>query len=166
MHYAYGVYLLIEQPAQAIEEFKRELNVQPNDSETLMQIAYEYLKESNAAEALPWAQQAVDAAPNSFASHRALGEALVETGDTPRASPTWSSRSSSRQTVRARTSRWPRRISAWGGRPTPRVSVRSSPGWIAWRARIGTVRSLSAARIQSAAAGSTGFVTAAVTVRP
>jgi tetratricopeptide (TPR) repeat protein len=82
VHYAYGVYLLIEQPAQAIEEFKRELNVQPNDSETLMQIAYEYLKETNAAEALPWAQQAVDAAPNSFASHRALGEALVETGDT------------------------------------------------------------------------------------
>ena len=76
--------LLIEQPAQAIEEFKKELNLQPNDSETLMQIAYEYLKESNAAEALPWAQKAVDAAPNNYASHRALGEALVETGDTAR----------------------------------------------------------------------------------
>ena len=82
VHYAYGVYLLIEQPAQAIEEFKKELNVQPNDSETLMQIAYQYLKDSNAAEALPWAQKAVDAAPNNYASHRALGEALVETGNT------------------------------------------------------------------------------------
>jgi tetratricopeptide (TPR) repeat protein len=82
VHYAYGVYLLIEQPAQAIEEFKKELNVQPNDSETLMQIAYEYLKESNAAEALAWAQKAVDAAPNNYASHRALGEAMVETGNT------------------------------------------------------------------------------------
>jgi tetratricopeptide (TPR) repeat protein len=82
VHYAYGVYLLIEQPAQAIEEFKKELAIQPNDAESLMQIAYEYLKESNGAEALPWAQKAVDAAPNNFASHRALGEAMVETGDT------------------------------------------------------------------------------------
>jgi tetratricopeptide (TPR) repeat protein len=82
VHYAYAVYLLIEQPAQAIEEFKKELTIQPNDAESLMQIAYEYLKQSNAAEALPWAQKAVDAAPTNYASHRALGEALVETGDT------------------------------------------------------------------------------------
>jgi len=82
VHYAYALCLLIEQPAQAIEEFKKELNLQPNDAESLMQIAYEYLKESNAAEALPWAQKAVDTAPNNYASHRALGEALVETGDT------------------------------------------------------------------------------------
>ena len=64
VHYAYGVYLLIEQPDKAIEEFKRELQIQPNDPESLMQIAYEYLKESNADAAMPWAKQAVEAAPN------------------------------------------------------------------------------------------------------
>lgn len=81
IHYAYGVFLLIEQPTKAIEEFKRELEIQPNDPESLMQIAYQNLKDSDPASALPWAKQAVDAAPNVFASHRALGEALVGTGD-------------------------------------------------------------------------------------
>ena len=81
IHYAYGVFLLIEQPAKAIEEFKRELEIQPNDPESLMQIAYQNLKDSDPASALPWAKQAVEAAPNVFASHRALGEALVGTGD-------------------------------------------------------------------------------------
>src|SRR6476646_1118899 len=51
VHYAYGVYLLIEQPEKAIEEFKRELQIQPNHRDALMQIAYEYLKEGNAAAA-------------------------------------------------------------------------------------------------------------------
>jgi tetratricopeptide (TPR) repeat protein len=81
IHYAYGVFLLIEQPTKAIEEFKRELEIQPNDPESLMQIAYQNLKDSDPASALPWAKQAVEAAPNVFASHRALGEALVGTGD-------------------------------------------------------------------------------------
>jgi len=75
------VFLLIEQPAKAIEEFKRELEIQPNDAESLMQIAYQNLKDSDPASALPWAKQAVEAAPNVFAAHRALGEALVGTGD-------------------------------------------------------------------------------------
>ncbi len=81
IHYAYGVYLLIEQPAKAIEEFKRELAIQPSEAESLMQIAYQNLKDSDPASALPWAKQAVEAAPNVFAAHRALGEALVGTGD-------------------------------------------------------------------------------------
>jgi len=81
VHYAYGVFLLIEQPDKAIEQFKRELALQPNHSASLLQIAYEYLKEKNAEAALPWAEQAVEVAPNSFGSHKALGEALLETGD-------------------------------------------------------------------------------------
>ena len=81
VHYAYGVYLLIEQPEKAIEEFKRELQIQPNHLESLMQIAYEYLKESNGDAAMPWAKQAVEAAPNSFAAHKALGDALLASND-------------------------------------------------------------------------------------
>jgi tetratricopeptide (TPR) repeat protein len=81
VHYAFGVFLLIEQPDKAIEQFKRELALQPNHSASLVQIAYEYLKQKNAEAALPWAQQAVEAAPSSFGSHKALGDALLETGD-------------------------------------------------------------------------------------
>jgi tetratricopeptide (TPR) repeat protein len=81
VHYAYGVFLLVEQPDKAIEQFKRELALQPNHSVSLLQIAYEYLKEKNAEAALPWAKQAVEVAPNSFASHKALGDALLESGD-------------------------------------------------------------------------------------
>jgi len=81
VHYAYGVFLLLEQPDKAIEQFKRELALQPSHAPSLLQIAYQYLNEKNAEVALPWAKQAVEAAPNSFGSHKALGDALLETGD-------------------------------------------------------------------------------------
>jgi tetratricopeptide (TPR) repeat protein len=81
VHYAYGVYLLVEQPDKAIEEFKRELQVQPNHPDSLMQIAAEYIKESNPDAAMPWAKQAVDVAPNSFAAHKTLGDTLLASND-------------------------------------------------------------------------------------
>jgi tetratricopeptide (TPR) repeat protein len=81
VHYAYGVFLLQEQPDKAIDEFKRELELQPAHPSSLMQIAFEYLKRSDGAAALPWARQAVAAAPREFPAHKALGQALLETGD-------------------------------------------------------------------------------------
>lgn len=81
VHYAYAVFLLQEEPDKAIEEFKRELELQPGHAWSLMQIAYEYLKRGDAKTALPWAQQSVAAAPNAFPAHKALGQALLETGD-------------------------------------------------------------------------------------
>ncbi len=81
VHYANGVFLLQEQPDQAIDEFKRELEVQPGHAWSMMQIAFEYLKRGDGTSALPWAQQALAAAPNAFPAHKALGQALLETGD-------------------------------------------------------------------------------------
>ena len=81
VHYAYGVFLLGEEPDKAIQEFNRELELQPDHPWSLMQIAYEYLKRGEAQTALPWAQKAVAIAPNVFTSHKALGQALLETGD-------------------------------------------------------------------------------------
>lgn len=81
VHYAYGVFLLQEQPDKAIEEFTRELELQPGHSPSLTQIAYEYLKRGDAQTALPWAQKAAAAAPKEFTTHKALGQALLETGD-------------------------------------------------------------------------------------
>ena len=84
VHYAYGVYLLQEQPEKAIDEFKRELDLQPGHAQALMQIAFAYLTLGNAKDALTWAQQAVTAAPNSFAAHKALGQVLLEIGEVER----------------------------------------------------------------------------------
>jgi tetratricopeptide (TPR) repeat protein len=81
VHYAYGVFLLQEEPDKAIEELTRELELQPDHSWSLMQIAYEYLKRGDAQASLPWAKKAVAAAPNAFAARKALGQALLETGD-------------------------------------------------------------------------------------
>jgi tetratricopeptide (TPR) repeat protein len=81
VHYAYGVFLLLEQPDKAIEEFKRELEIQPGHGWSLMQIAFEYLKRSDGESALPWAKQAVEAEPDAFPARKALGQALLETGD-------------------------------------------------------------------------------------
>ena len=81
VHYAYGVYLLQEQPDRALDEFKRELELQPGHASSLMQLAYEYLKRGDGPAALDWARQSAVAAPRNFAARRALGQALLETGD-------------------------------------------------------------------------------------
>jgi tetratricopeptide (TPR) repeat protein len=80
-HYAFGVFLLQEKGEKAIEEFKRELEIQPDHPWSLMQMAFEYLKQGDAATALPIAKKAVAAAPNSFSARKALGQALLDSGD-------------------------------------------------------------------------------------
>jgi tetratricopeptide (TPR) repeat protein len=81
VHYAFGVFLLQERADEAIAEFKRELELQPGHPWSLMQLAYEYLKRGDAAAALPFAKQAVEAAPKAFQARKALGQALLETDD-------------------------------------------------------------------------------------
>ncbi len=81
VHYARAVFFLQEKPDRAIEEFKRELELQPGHPPSLMQIAFEYLNRGDAQTALTWAKQAVAAAPGEFPAHKALGQALLETGD-------------------------------------------------------------------------------------
>jgi tetratricopeptide (TPR) repeat protein len=81
VHYAYGICLLIEKPDKAIEEFKRELELQPDHPASMTQLAFEYENRGDGAAALPWAQKAVAAVPKDFAAHKALGQALLDTGD-------------------------------------------------------------------------------------
>ena len=81
VHYAFGVFLLQEKGERAIEEFKRELELQPAHPSSLMQLAFEYLKQGDAKTGLTWAQQAVAAAPKEFPARKALGQALLDTGD-------------------------------------------------------------------------------------
>ena len=81
VHYAFGVFLLQEKGVQAIDEFKRELEIQPQHPSSLMQIAFEYLKQGDAKSGLEYAKQAVAAAPEEFPAHKALGQALLDSGD-------------------------------------------------------------------------------------
>jgi tetratricopeptide (TPR) repeat protein len=81
VHYAYGVFLVGEQPDAAIAEFKTELEVSPRHPWAKLQLAFEYLRRSDWEAARPWAEQAVAEAPGLFVAHRALGQVLLETGD-------------------------------------------------------------------------------------
>ena len=81
VHYAYAVFLLQEEPDAAIAEFNRELEIQPGHPWSMMQMAFEYLKRGDAPAALPWAQKAVAGVPDAYPARRALGQALLDTGD-------------------------------------------------------------------------------------
>ena len=81
VHYAFGVFLLQEKGEKAIEEFRRELDIQPGHPWSLMQMAFEYLKQGDHSSALPLARQAVAAAPTAFPARKALGQALLDSGD-------------------------------------------------------------------------------------
>jgi tetratricopeptide (TPR) repeat protein len=81
VHYAFGVFLLAEQPDAAIEEFKRELKVAPQNVWAKTQIAFALIRRGDFDTAKPWAQQAVDQSPTEFVARNALGQVLLETGD-------------------------------------------------------------------------------------
>ena len=84
-HYAYGVFLLRDNPDVAIEEFRRELRISPKHVHARLQIAFEMIKQSRHAEGAPYAEEAVKLAPDLFAAHNALGRILLETGEIERA---------------------------------------------------------------------------------
>jgi len=81
VHYSYGVYLLSEQFEVAIEEFKRELKVAPQNMWAKTQIAFALIRAGDFEGAKPWAQEAVAASPTEFVARNALGQVLLETGD-------------------------------------------------------------------------------------
>lgn len=79
-NYAYGVFQLIDTPDAALESFRRELQVKPDNVPAMLQIAFEYIKRNDYEQALPFAQKAVDSAPEFFVTHNALGRVLLEVG--------------------------------------------------------------------------------------
>lgn len=85
IHYSYGVFLLLENPDTALEEFRRELQVWPSHISARLQIAFEYIKRDDYKAGLPFAEQAVELAPRLFTARNALGRILLELGETQRA---------------------------------------------------------------------------------
>ena len=80
-HYAFGIVLLNAEPDKAIEEFKQELQRTPTHVPAMLQIAFEYLKQSDWAAAKSWAEQAVTLEADSVPARQALGQALLELDD-------------------------------------------------------------------------------------
>jgi tetratricopeptide (TPR) repeat protein len=81
IHYLFGSFLILSDPDAGLLELKKELEVSPQSVPALLQIAFEYLRRSDAATALPYARQAAEIEPESFVAHNALGRALAESGD-------------------------------------------------------------------------------------
>lgn len=85
VHYAHGIFLMRDNPDAGLEAFKRELQLSPKHVAARLQIAFEYIKRSEHAGGLPYAEEAARLAPELFATHNALGRILLETGETERA---------------------------------------------------------------------------------
>jgi tetratricopeptide (TPR) repeat protein len=85
LHYGYGAYLLRKGNASAaIEQFEKEIEVDPEAVYARLEIAFELIRDGQHARALPYAEQAVQIAPGLFAAHNALGRALFEIGQAKR----------------------------------------------------------------------------------
>jgi tetratricopeptide (TPR) repeat protein len=81
LHFAYGAFLLGEEPDLALEELQKELKISPNHSLALLSIAFEYIRRSDFATARIWAEKAVAAEPGDFVARKALGQVLLEQGE-------------------------------------------------------------------------------------
>ncbi|MBA2301672.1 MAG: tetratricopeptide repeat protein [Acidobacteria bacterium] len=85
VHYAYGVFLLDDNPDAAAKQFQRELKISPSHVPARLQIAFTHIKNRDYAAGLPLAEEAVRLDPASFPARNALGRILIETGDVARA---------------------------------------------------------------------------------
>ncbi len=85
VHFARGAFLMEIAPDQALQEFRREIELNPSNANALLQLARLAIKQGDPEKALAYARRSVKADPNAPAGHRVLGEALLETGEVPAA---------------------------------------------------------------------------------
>jgi len=81
VHYLYGSFLLANDADGGLREFQKELELNPKHAEALVTIALEYERLGDSDKASPYAQRAVEAAPQFFAAHGALGRLLTNSGE-------------------------------------------------------------------------------------
>jgi tetratricopeptide (TPR) repeat protein len=82
LHYAYGTALLaLSEFDEAVAQMHAEMRLSPTSELPLICLASIALRQHKAAEAIEWAQHALDIAPNSVEAHYLLGRASLENGD-------------------------------------------------------------------------------------
>jgi len=82
VHYAYGVFLLKDNPTLALDEFRREIQLSPSNYVARIQLALELQRTADYEQALKYAKQALALAPKDFVAHVACGRALLALGKT------------------------------------------------------------------------------------
>jgi tetratricopeptide (TPR) repeat protein len=85
VHYALGVYLQPEEPDRAAREFRRELELSPDNHVAMLQLASMELRRGNTEVALEMSERGMELAPESPAAHLMLGRSLLESGEAARA---------------------------------------------------------------------------------
>jgi tetratricopeptide (TPR) repeat protein len=80
-HYLYGMLMLVADQDETVTQCKLELTVAPDNVPVMSFLAWVLLLEGHPAQALPYAQKAVAAAPVFANAQMVLGRSLAETGD-------------------------------------------------------------------------------------
>jgi tetratricopeptide (TPR) repeat protein len=81
VHYLYACSLLAANPDQAIQEFRRELELTPASGGTLTMLAWALLNRGEYAMARPYAEKAARNEPRYPLAQYVLGRSMAETGD-------------------------------------------------------------------------------------
>ena len=84
VHYLRGTFLLVADTAQAVDEFKEELRVNPSNSAAGAMLAWVLLRAGELQTALPYAEKAATLAPDYAIAQFVYGRLLVETGSVER----------------------------------------------------------------------------------
>jgi len=85
VRYAWGVFLLQDEPEAALGEFRRTLRLDPAHVPAMCRIAVQMVKQGLYEEALPTADLAARTNPQNFVARNVLGRVLLELGETDRA---------------------------------------------------------------------------------
>jgi tetratricopeptide (TPR) repeat protein len=81
LHYGYGLSLAQQGRPEAIEEFRKEIDLHPDHVLAQLELAFNLLARGRTGEAREAAETAVRLDPDLFAPHLALGRALVSEGE-------------------------------------------------------------------------------------
>jgi tetratricopeptide (TPR) repeat protein len=80
LHYGYGLALAQAGSPECVEQYRREIDLFPDDVLARVELGFALLTRGREKEAIPPAEEAVRLAPGLFATHLVLGRALVATG--------------------------------------------------------------------------------------
>jgi tetratricopeptide (TPR) repeat protein len=85
VHYLYGLFLLKVRPGDALAEFRRELEVSPNDVDARVQVALICLSNGDDVQARRYVSEAVRLQPGNFAARIIYGRVLLALNNIPQA---------------------------------------------------------------------------------
>jgi predicted Zn-dependent protease len=83
-HFLYGYLLFQADSAGALREWRREVQISPDNATANSTLAWELLLDDRPTEALPFAEKAAALEPGKAQAQVILGRALAETGDLDR----------------------------------------------------------------------------------